>query len=137
MSEIKKAEIDLLVHATEDMDKIIRAVKETLNILEEGEMMKLYGHYGNPIIRVKFRLKKERANEVFHKVLKSLDEKDRDLTLWDLDISIDDSGWFFLRLDKQKLVEGKIKIGKSDAIRMKFFIKGGKGTAKEFVRRFL
>lgn len=70
-------------------------------------------------------------------MLKKLEDEDRNATLWDLDISVDDSGRFFLRLDKQELVKGRIKIGRSDAVRMKFFIEGGKEKAKEYVRRFL
>lgn len=135
--ETKKAEVDLLIHATEDADKVIKAVKKALGVSKDAEVMKLYGHYGNPILKVKFVLKKEEADELLRKVLKKLGEEDRDAMLWDLDVSVDDSGWFFLRLDKQKLVEGRIKIGKSDAVRMKFFIGGGKEKAKEYVRRFL
>lgn len=126
-----------MIHATEDVDKVMKAVREALGISKDAEMVKLYGHYGNPILKVKFILKKEEADELLKRVLRELGEEDRDAMLWDLDISVDDSGWFFLRLDKQELIEGKIRVGKSDAVRMKFFIKGGKEKAKEYVRRFL
>ncbi len=137
MSKTRKAEVDLLIHATEDVDKVMKAVKEMLGVSKDAEVMKLYGHYGNPILKVKFVLKKEEADGLLRRVLKKLREEDRDMTLWDLDISVDDSGRFFLRLDKQELVEGRIRVGRSDAVRMKFFIGGGKEKAKEYVRRFL
>jgi len=135
--ETKKAEVDFFIHATEDEEKVLKAVKEGLGISKEAEISRLYGHYGNPILRVRFTFKKEEADELLRRILQNLKEGDKNAILLDLDMSVDDSGRFFLRLDKQKLVEGGFMVGKRDPIRIMFLIKGGKERAKEYVRRFL
>lgn len=137
MPKVNEAEISFLIHATEDAEKVINVVKETLEVFKDAEVVKLYGHHGNPILKVRLVLKGKEADELLKRVLKKFENEDRNAISLDLDASIDNFGRFFLRLDKQELVEGKIKRGEVDAVRLKFFIKSGKEKAKEYIRGLL
>jgi RNA-binding protein len=119
--EIVVAEISFLVHATEDKDRVLNLVSSVLIVdKDEFESENLTGHWGNQIEMIKGRLDGKPARDVANTVLTSLDSYDRKKMLYSLDDYVDDKGTLHLRLDKQKICEGKIELSDIDSIKIRF-----------------
>jgi RNA binding exosome subunit len=119
--EIVVAEISFLVHATEDKDRVLNLVSSFLIVdKDEFESENLTGHWGNQIEMIKGRLDGKPARDVANTILTSLDSYDRKKMLYSLDDYVDDKGTLHLRLDKQKICEGKIELSDIDSIKIKF-----------------
>ncbi len=119
--EIVIAEISFLVHATEDKDRVLNLVSSVLIAeKDEFESENLTGHWGNQIEMIKGRLEGKPAKDVANNVLTNFDSYDRKKMLYSLDDYVDDKGTLYLRLDKQKICEGKIELSDIDSIKIKF-----------------
>ncbi len=108
-------EVETIVHATEDLDKIvdslIRLLTENAPIIVEV----LYGHYGNPIYRVySFIGDKELARNVFSAICSSFINKENLLST--ITNRVDASGNIFIRFDKQEFVRGRLVIVDGDDV---------------------
>jgi len=117
-------EIRVLAHATENPEKVYRALENVAGweALEEVEVkrQKLEGHYGNPIILYAWKTgKKSLIRKVLLGLFPRIMEPDRRLLLAGLEERIDEEGNFYLRLDKQEAYLGRIKLGEADPIRLK------------------
>jgi len=134
---LKRAEVEFYVHATEDIERVKKGIFENLKIRGEIAMSTLRGHYGNPIIGVRMYLKGDEANRLFLLIMNKLEDKDKAALLWNLNSYIDDRGRFFLRLDKQGLMRGVIKMGREDVIKLKFEMRGGRGKVLEYIKKWL
>lgn len=119
--EIAAADIVFLVHATEDKDRVLNLVSSILIVdMNEFESANLLGHWGNHIDIIKARLEGKPARDVTTTILTSLDTYDRKKLLYSLDNYTDEKGNLHLRLDKQKICEGKIELSDIDSIKIKF-----------------
>jgi RNA binding exosome subunit len=132
----KSAEVSVHLHATEDGDKVGRALKESLGI-EKMIAEALRGHSGNPILDNRASLGQPEAEALLNRVLAGLPSADRALLMTELGRHIDEKGAFFVRLDKQEMVRGRIAMGDSDAIRISFRLDGKGEKAEELVRACL
>ena len=126
---IQSVEVTYLVHATEDPDKLGRAVSTLLGSAAEPEAEKLEGHFGNVITRARLHLTGDEASGAFRSILETLPADLKKEIVSDLPSFLDEHGAFFLRLDKQKLVAGSAALGTGDAVRLKvkprlFLVKG-------------
>ena len=116
-------EISSIIHATEDLNKVLKA---TRNILpkefadEPDEKSNLLGYHRNPIITVRIIIR-ERVKEIafLKNVLGSLEADDKACLSSEFKNYIDSKGNFYLRLDKQEAFLGKIKLGFDDTIHIK------------------
>jgi RNA binding exosome subunit len=118
--EIAAAEIVFLVHATEDKDRVLKLVSSILFVdKNEFESAKSLGHWGNHIDIIKARLDGKPARDVTTNILTSLDTYDRKKLLHSLDNYTDEKGNLHLRLDKQKICEGKIELSDIDSVKIK------------------
>jgi RNA binding exosome subunit len=119
--EIVVAEISFLVHATEDKDRVTDLVSSIL-IAEKNEFESenLLGHWGNQIEMLKGRLEGKLAGDLASTIFNSLDTYDRRKVVSSLDDYVDDKGALHLRLNKQKICEGKIELSDIDSIKIKF-----------------
>lgn len=121
--QINSIEIKVLIHATEDIKKVERAVRNILPpdfpiIFEE---QKLSGHYGDPITILSLNLKRRKpSTEAFEHIFRRLPTLSKEEVLTDLEKRIDKSGNFYLRLDKQKAYQSKVVPSNIDPIRIKF-----------------
>ena len=127
---IQSVEVTYLVHATEDPEKLGRAVSALVGSSAEPEAERLEGHFGNVIVRVRLHLTGDDASNAFRSVLKTIPAGLRGEIISQLPSFLDEHGAFFLRLDKQKLVEGTAALGSGDSVRLKvkprlFLVKGG------------
>jgi len=116
-------EIELIAHATEDLDKVLEAARAILPGRARDrvrfKVKELKGHYGNPIRLVKARVSKPAlAQAIFEHVITSLPEEDR----WELLSGIGrrtSGNSLYIRLDKQLALLGQIRLCSSDPIWIK------------------
>jgi RNA binding exosome subunit len=132
-------EYAVFVHATEDFDKVIKAVENLmpprLRERKKVEVEETYGHYENPIriIRVSFR-NPEYASQAFTWIWARLPDEDRACFMKDLDLHINDKSRLYMRLDKQEAFLGQARLSSGDdVIKVVFNFKG----PREAVRNFL
>jgi RNA binding exosome subunit len=121
-------EISTIVHATESVEKVVQALKNIFpeNFKEKLLYSKQYltGHYGNLIIMLKARIKKEASIEDFIKNLfEKMSKEDKEKLLLEFERHVDNEGNLYIRIDKQEAFLGKITLRQSDPIRIKIKFK--------------
>ena len=128
--KIRSIEISLFAHATEDPEKVVKALQNILpdKRVEEVPLHKkrLKGDYGNPIIYYKVKVtKSDMVEAILKKMGKNLPQRDRDLLDMDLERRLD-RGNFYIRLDKQSAYIEKYKICNADPIHLKIHFRTSK-----------
>jgi RNA binding exosome subunit len=79
----------------------------------------LVGHYGNPITLVNARISDPTRIAAFIDGLaRGLSDVDKDALSSEVNRHLDEKGALYLRLDKQDAFDGKIRLGRSDSIRV-------------------
>jgi len=121
---VESVEISFLVHATEDIDRLLLTVRNIIpkQNVEELEFVidNMRGYYGNPISKVKTVIRnKSVASELVLNIANSIRFDDKAIFKSDIRQCVDDSGTLYIRLDKQAIFKGDIIFGSSDPIRMK------------------
>jgi RNA binding exosome subunit len=136
---VREVEVSTFSHATEDEDKVEKAIK---NILPEENRdlwltrNTLKGYHGDPITVVTGKIRtKKGATGVLRRVLQELSSLDQQRILDELEVRLDDGGNLHIRLDKQKGYRGKVRLLETDPVKMKFKLRlpHGKDRA-EYVR---
>ncbi|HET7147206.1 MAG TPA: RNA-binding domain-containing protein [Candidatus Nitrosopolaris sp.] len=111
------AEISIIVHATEDKDKILEQLDSTLSVSPDSFSIGFAeGHWGNKIVLLTSVLDKKEANYLYVKIRSCL--SDNDVAL--LSNFYDEKGNLFVRLDKQRVCSGKVSLSEADSVRIKF-----------------
>jgi RNA binding exosome subunit len=115
------AEISLVIHATEDKEKIMKSLQDTLQILvDKFSIESLEGHYKNRILALKSILSNDEANKLASHISSNLSSLDRQEVRDNMNQFTDEKGNLYLRLDKQRLCQAKISISVADTVRVKF-----------------
>ncbi len=120
-------DISILVHATEDENKILNHILENFKLSTNVvtiDCVKTEGHWKNPIMRLIIstssdtdRLYKDLCNQL------RINYGSEDLDQY-LKNNLDEKGSVFIRLDKQKLCARALLLSDTDAVRMIFKKKG-------------
>ena len=113
--------IDLILHATEDFQKIAEPLSDMFGI-EDDEIAKreIPGHFGNPIMMLHMELKKKRADE-FIKKLVSLIPRDIIVALLaNIEERIFESS-LYIRFSKQDFVRKDLKFEDTDPVRIPIY----------------
>jgi RNA binding exosome subunit len=111
------AEIGIIVHATEEKDKILEHLNSTLGVSPDSFFTGFAeGHWGNKILLLTAILGKSDANSLYMKVKSILGDKDSAL----LSNFFDEKGNLYIRLDKQRVCRGKVTLSEGDSVRIKF-----------------
>jgi len=128
-SKIPIAYIDIRVfaNATEDADKVLNAVQNTLpkEVIETVAFKKtnLTGHYGNPIVLIEARIKEKNVVQVvFEKLSSDLSSLDKELLSNEIKQHFD-KGNLYIRLDKQSAYLNEIKFCQTDPIHLRIHFK--------------
>lgn len=132
MSPKIEVTVNVIVHATEDITKFFDAFEELFQIKqEEFNIQNLKGHFENPITTLQTKLTKKAANAFVEKLISDLPKEQQNELLENLEERVHNSA-FHLRLDKQKLVTGKLDLREKDPVKIKIFtpIYNKKDTAK-------
>ena len=118
MSLHAEVKIDTILHATEDIDKILRCFLENFNLEQEKfNVQNLTGHFNNPITLLSINLKKKEAEEFIRNLLTKISKSDFDEIYENVEELISSSG-LKLKIDKQKMLNGKIMLEQKDAIKI-------------------
>ena len=130
--------IDVIVHATEDISKILQSFDEILEIKEEEfTSIETTGYFENPIIMLSAKLVKKQGQNFIKKMLELLAINQINELIEEIEERTIDSR-FHLRLDKQELVKGKLVISEKDTVKIKIHtpIYNKKDTVKIFTEIF-
>ncbi len=120
-------DIRVFAHATEDADKVLNAVRNTLpTALIDTVVFKkanLTGHHGNPIILFETRIKEKNvAQGVLEKLSSSLSILDKELLSNEIKQHLE-KGNLYIRLDKQSAYLNEIKFCQTDPIHLRIHFK--------------
>jgi RNA binding exosome subunit len=122
--DVASVVVSVLAHATEDEDKVERAVR---NLFPEGagefrlKRQRLSGYYKDPIALITTRIRKRRrAVRTFRYIIGLLSPLDQQRLLDELEDRVDEAGNLYIRLDKQKAFRGEGALKEIDSIRLKF-----------------
>jgi len=136
-SKIPIAYIDIrvFVHSTENIDKVLNAVRNTLPA-ELFDMIlfkktNLKGHYRNPIILIESRIKEKGAvGAVFEKLASNLNDMDKEFLSSEIKQHLD-KGNLYIRLDKQSAYVNELKLCSADPIHVRIHFK--KSSSEQIV----
>jgi Predicted exosome subunit len=114
------AEISIIVHATENQDKILQSINDVLSISPDRFSSNTSeGHWGNKILILSAVISTAEANSLISKILSTLNKIDRQSLLDFFDHYIDEKGNLYIRLDKQKICQGRASLSDNDSIRIR------------------
>ena len=114
------AEISIIVHATENQDKVLQSINDVLSISPERFSSNTSeGHWGNKIILLSAVITTAEANSLISKILSTLNKIDRHSLSDFFDNYIDEKGNLYIRLDKQRICQGRTSLSDNDSIRIR------------------
>ena len=115
------AEINLVLHATEDEDKVLKAIEDVLLVPSERfSSSPSQGHYKNKILLQKAILSSQEAGSLAKRVISLLNTADRENLSRLVHEHSDEKGNLYIRLDKQRMCQGRVSLSENDAIRIRF-----------------
>ncbi|HLA22317.1 MAG TPA: RNA-binding domain-containing protein [Nitrosopumilaceae archaeon] len=113
---------EVIIHATEDRKKILGSIDELFEIKErEFIEEKLSGHFGNPILLLKARVNKKRAEDFIKRLISKISKLQMNEFLQEIDMHFEDSS-LFLRVGKQDMIRKSVSFQQNDAIKIKISI---------------
>ncbi len=115
------AEVNFVLHATEDEGTVLRAIKEVLLVPSERfSSSPSEGHYKNKILLHKAILSSQEAGMLAKRVISLLKSADREHLSQLVHQYSDEKGNLYIRLDKQRMCQGMVSLSETDAIRIRF-----------------
>lgn len=112
MTKIDCISIQALCHATEDEERVLKALHTLYPTFEKH---KATGYFGNPISVLSVRI--TRRKEIT-RVLQALKEHCSGQLSSDIERRMDERGNLYIRLDKQELYQGSIAVRDSGEIKI-------------------
>lgn len=113
---------EVIIHATEDKRKILDSIDDLFEIKEQEFIEeKLSGHFGNPILLLKVRINKKRAEDFLKKLISKISKLQMNEFLQEIDMHFEDSS-LFLRVGKQDIIRKSVSFQQNDAIKIKISI---------------
>ena len=114
------AEIELVIHATEDKRKVLATVEAILSVKpEEFGVNGVKGHFGNEIMLLKANINGKQATEIAYKIAGMMNDADRMFMHDNFDLFVDEKNSLYIRISKQKLFERKIVLSQTDSLKIK------------------
>lgn len=112
--------IRAFAHATEDLEKVLRAIRNTLpkELGENAVFQKasLTGHHKNPIILFETKLTdRQRLPFVLQKIAEGLSALDKEKLAQEIRLHVEKQN-LYLRFNKQSAYQGELRLSSSDPI---------------------
>jgi RNA binding exosome subunit len=115
------AKIDLILHATEDFQKIAEPLNDLFAIEKEDiAKQELSGHFGNPILMLHVEIKKKRADQFIKKLVSLIPRETMSELLTNIEERIFESS-MYIRFSKQSLVKKILTLEEKDPIRFTIY----------------
>lgn len=134
-----KVSIGCFSHATEDQNKVIKAMLNLIGFYPgDPKRKQLLGHWKNPITLIEFELEEKDSEFFITKLREKLKEEERRKIINSLEERTDEKGRIHLRFDKQKAYIGEIEGSTSDDV-IKVVISSTKGRKENisFFRKIM
>ncbi len=113
--------IDVIIHATENINKFYDAFEEMFKLKKEDfTIQNLTGHFNNPIIMLGTKLTKKDSLNFLKTLISKLPKTHQDSLLSDIENRVDDTS-LHIRLEKQDFVNGKLNLDEKNAIKIKVY----------------
>ena len=113
--------IDLILHATEDFQKIEEPINELFGVeKEEIVKQKNSGHFGNTIFMLHVEVKKKRADQFIKKLVSLITRDTMNELLTKIEEQIFEST-LYIRFSKQNLVKKILTLEEKDPIRIAIY----------------
>lgn len=114
-----EVDIQVIVHATENQDKIFGAFEEVFGVEADNfSVNNLTGHFNNPITLLGCKLRKKQATSFVKTLVSNIPQIELDQIVDDLENRLDKSA-LHVRISKQQLILGKIKLDEQDPVKIK------------------
>lgn len=121
MANKTEAIIDVIIHATEDIEKFYYSFEKIFNIQREQLVAQnLSGHYDNPITVLTGKFSKKNASLFVEKLIQNIPAEELSRIIEELDELVSNAG-LHLRFDKQEFVKGKLFIQEKNALKVKIY----------------
>jgi len=138
---IAYVDVRVFAHATEDLDKVLKAARNTLppESIDTVTFKKttLTGHHGNPITLFEARIKNKKVARAFlEKLASGLSMVDKEALNSEITQHLE-NGNLYIRLDKQSAYLGELRLSSTDPIHIRMHFR--KPSAEEVIdicRRF-
>jgi RNA binding exosome subunit len=115
------AEINIVLHATEDEGRVLKAIEDVLLVPSERfSSSPSEGHYKNKILLQRAILSSHEAGSLAKRVISLLNSADREHLSRLVHEYSDEKGNLYIRLDKQRMCQGRLSLSETDAIRIRF-----------------
>lgn len=140
---VKSIELRTYVHATEEKERVLQALKSIIGGEEwrDSELVeeRYEGHYGNPVTVLTVRVEDaERATRILKSIVSRLPRPDAMILLDTLEDRVDGAGNLYLRLSKQDAYLGKLALYEADdVVRVTVGYQGRRSRALEEYRGIL
>ncbi|MDG6928913.1 MAG: hypothetical protein JRN39_03200 [Nitrososphaerota archaeon] len=123
---VRSAEVTFHIHATEDDGKILRALAQELG-LDPLKVTRTAaeGHFGNPIAVCGVSVDGEEGETLLRTVLAKLGPGDLEELRSAPAGRLEEGKFFHVRLDKQAMVMGGVKLGYADPVKLRFRLAAG------------
>jgi RNA binding exosome subunit len=138
MADKLEVTIEIIAHATEDIEKILESFFKLLGInADEFSRQNLTGHFDNPIALLRASVKKKAARNFVEKLVSSISDRHFKELIEDIENRLEDST-LHLRFGKQDMIRGKMIPQETDAIKLKIVIPAynKKDAVKNYVELF-
>ncbi len=111
-------EVSFIINATEDEERSVRCISEFVGP-NKLSRVNVTGYYGNLMQIITMVITKNRAEVIIGKILSMISEDDVENIMTSLGKSIDKNGNLHLRIDKQSILEGPLRLSERDPLKMK------------------
>jgi len=119
--ELGGATISVVIHATENKDKVISKIVKVLSLNSTRfQEFNTRGHWGNQIVLLKLSLGQTLAGKILKTIYTSLGDNKKTTFLSSLEQSIDEKYNLYVRIDKQSICREEISLSDQDSIKIKF-----------------
>ena len=135
MADKLEVTVEIIAHATEDIEKILDSFFELFSIpKEEFSMQNLTGHFDNPITLLHAKIKKKEAKIFVEKLVSKIPKDEFETLIEDIKNRVQNST-LHLRFGKQEMIKGKMVQEEKDAIKFKIVLPSynKKDTIKNYV----
>jgi RNA binding exosome subunit len=131
--EIRSVEVSVLIHATEDEEKVRAAIESHLKVASEPRVENLEGFFGSRIMRMVWHVTGEDAWRCFTALMVLLGRQGRAEIVRELESHLDEHSALYVRLSKQALMGGAALLVSEDPVRVKvkprgYMMKGGRSS---------
>jgi RNA binding exosome subunit len=118
--KVERIVVSAMVHSTENREKVAEAMATLFPFEFEIVSFPAKGHFGNPIEYLEVEITKRKQIKDFWNYFMELLGEQKIFVLNTIENRIDDEGFFYIRVDKQKAYLGEVELTEGgDAIVVK------------------